>query len=675
MAMTAVPPEGEGVVTSVISLITIEIPANKEAAAAASKALFPSLAACAATSAGVARALCGRAEQLGRLGARERAGANVTPKDLVGAVTWMMRMMASRVGSAPPGEGADCLPDLLAAEGWSLRMLTTPAGLAGATPQYVASAVYRLGALVRGSSLGPPRLWNTLSPAGQDTCIKRLLPTHLLCSMDRMLRYLAVNDAARCVASSYYEAMGALLTPLLRASLQRWQQRRLRWRRQQQQCAGASATVGAAEGGVGTAGGSARSGEGVVQSDCEAGKMWSVQAEAGVLVTLAKLARWDVAHLSDGRSRSGGMPDLFMTDSPLPSMALLLAFEGCYKNGLSSLLPLLTDPTKTAAAQPGGDGLGGVGGGELALAAAAVRRGLGEMVDLCGGEALPAIAALSEEMVAFMKRPGSANRMLTGVGGPNGQPILSANVRLLAQSVVQIVCHCSPAALVAAVPQRTLAAMARLVREVEKRMRRLGGAAANPTVAFDVQQSSGLLSLAVMVLTSDEALRVACVPGWLWGTPLPRGSDDQVECELEQLSNLTGPDYAITCPIVRVHSAAAAPLAGKIWRTDREACWPMVMALARKHLQTARAFSVGSKVRWWSESFARRAEGGEGGEEAVWHWPPRSLRLCNNPGCGNFGGASEEELDLKKCRCRAVRYCGPACQKEHWHAGHKAVCM
>ncbi|PNH00759.1 hypothetical protein TSOC_013399 [Tetrabaena socialis] len=488
-----------------------------------------------------------------------------------------------------------------------------------------------------------------------------------------MLRYLVVKDAARGVAMSYFDSIGVLLMPLLRASLQRWQQQRLRLRlRQQQQYAGVAAIVGAADEGAGTRGGSAKSAtcssEGVVRGD----KMWSVQAEAGVMVTLAKLVRWDVAHLSDGRSRSGGMPNPFGVDSLLLAMISFLA-SGCNSSSLPSLLPLAT-PAPTAA-QQGGDCLVGVGGGEWALAAAVVRRGLGEMADLCGGEALPAIAALSEEMVAFMKRPGSANRMLTGVGSPNGQPVLSATVKLLAVSVFNIVCHCSPAALMAAVPQRTLAAMARLVREVEKRMRRLGGAAANPTVAFDVQQSSGLLSLAVMVLTSDEALRVACVPGWLWGTPRPRGSDDQVDCELQQLSNLTGPDYATTCPIVRVHSTMAASLAGKTWRTDREACWPMVMALARKHLQTQKAFSVGSKVRWWSESFVRRGGGGEGGGEAVWHWPPRSLRLCNNPGCGNFGGASEEELDLKKCRCRAVRYCGPACQKEHWHAGHKAVCM
>ncbi|PNH01566.1 hypothetical protein TSOC_012540 [Tetrabaena socialis] len=664
-------------VTSVISLVTVEAPVNKEAAAAASKALFPSLASCAVTSAGVARALCGRAEQLGRLGARERAGANVTPKDLVGAVMCMMVMMASRVGGAPPKEVAGCLPDLLVAEGWSLRMLTTPAGLVGAKPEYVASAVYRLGALVRGSSLAPPRLWDMLSPAAQGTCVERLLPTHLLCSMDRMLRYLAVNDAARGVAMSYYEAMGVLLTPLLRASLQRWQQRHLRRQQQQQQCAGAPATaVAADEGAAGTGGGSARhathSGEGEVHGDGEADEVWTVQAEAGVLVTLAKLARQDVAHLSDGRSRNGSVPDLFKTNSPLTCTALLLASAGCYKNGLPSLLPLVTDPT-AAAAQQGG--YGGVGGVEWARTVATVRRGLGEMTDLCGSEALRAIAALSEEMAAFMKRPGSASSMLKAVGGPNGQPILSANVKLLARSVLWITCSCSPAALVAAVPQRTLVVMAQLAREVEKRMRRLGGAAANPAVASDLQQSSGMLALAVMVLTSDEALRVACVPGWLWGVPLPRGSVDQVECGLEHLSQLTGPDYAAICPIVRVHSAAAAPLAGKIWRTDREASWPMVMALARKHLQTCGAFSVGSKVRWWSESFARRDGAGGGSEEALWCWPPRSLRLCNNPGCGDFGAASEGELNLKKCWCRAVRYCGPACQKEHWHAGHKVVCM
>ncbi|KAG2451984.1 hypothetical protein HYH02_003755 [Chlamydomonas schloesseri] len=51
------------------------------------------------------------------------------------------------------------------------------------------------------------------------------------------------------------------------------------------------------------------------------------------------------------------------------------------------------------------------------------------------------------------------------------------------------------------------------------------------------------------------------------------------------------------------------------------------------------------------------------------------LRVCGNPGCEEFGGASEAELDLRLCgRCRSVRYCCAGCQAAHWAAGHREAC-
>ncbi len=51
------------------------------------------------------------------------------------------------------------------------------------------------------------------------------------------------------------------------------------------------------------------------------------------------------------------------------------------------------------------------------------------------------------------------------------------------------------------------------------------------------------------------------------------------------------------------------------------------------------------------------------------------LRVCGNPRCGNFTERSEGALPLKQCGgCRAVRYCGKACQEAHWREGHKAEC-
>ncbi len=51
------------------------------------------------------------------------------------------------------------------------------------------------------------------------------------------------------------------------------------------------------------------------------------------------------------------------------------------------------------------------------------------------------------------------------------------------------------------------------------------------------------------------------------------------------------------------------------------------------------------------------------------------LRVCGNPRCGNFAEESEGALPFKQCGgCRAVRYCGPDCQRAHWREGHRAEC-
>jgi hypothetical protein len=53
---------------------------------------------------------------------------------------------------------------------------------------------------------------------------------------------------------------------------------------------------------------------------------------------------------------------------------------------------------------------------------------------------------------------------------------------------------------------------------------------------------------------------------------------------------------------------------------------------------------------------------------------------CNNPGCRNLGGLSEQQLVSNRgsrcSSCKVARYCSRECQAEHWGApaGHKAVC-
>ncbi|KXZ48057.1 hypothetical protein GPECTOR_30g152 [Gonium pectorale] len=52
-----------------------------------------------------------------------------------------------------------------------------------------------------------------------------------------------------------------------------------------------------------------------------------------------------------------------------------------------------------------------------------------------------------------------------------------------------------------------------------------------------------------------------------------------------------------------------------------------------------------------------------------------ALRTCAHPACPNLEGDSEADQKLLVCRlCRAVGYCGQACQRAHWKESHKKAC-
>ncbi|KXZ53539.1 hypothetical protein GPECTOR_7g989 [Gonium pectorale] len=56
-------------------------------------------------------------------------------------------------------------------------------------------------------------------------------------------------------------------------------------------------------------------------------------------------------------------------------------------------------------------------------------------------------------------------------------------------------------------------------------------------------------------------------------------------------------------------------------------------------------------------------------------WQPTVLRVCCSPACGDLTGECEAGLKLRRCAgCEAARYCGAACQRQHWASGHKAEC-
>ncbi|KAG2435819.1 hypothetical protein HXX76_007014 [Chlamydomonas incerta] len=133
----------------------------------------------------------------------------------------------------------------------------------------------------------------------------------------------------------------------------------------------------------------------------------------------------------------------------------------------------------------------------------------------------------------------------------------------------------------------------------------------------------------------------------------------------------------VPAPVLLVRGAVAAAALGSPCVQWSPLAWTdrlqQVVALAQA---TLRAESQGRgpptcpTYQGWREAAAQLPGGGEAGLLAG-----AAARLCGNPRCSNFGGPSEAALELKRCTgCRVVRYCGAACQREHWKGGHKEAC-
>ncbi|KAG2431543.1 hypothetical protein HXX76_009557 [Chlamydomonas incerta] len=77
-----------------------------------------------------------------------------------------------------------------------------------------------------------------------------------------------------------------------------------------------------------------------------------------------------------------------------------------------------------------------------------------------------------------------------------------------------------------------------------------------------------------------------------------------------------------------------------------------------------------------AEAVAAEAEAlAAGSSSAAMATASKWTLLCCATRCTNLAGRSEAELPLQACgSCKAVRYCGRACQAAHWRAGHKEAC-
>ncbi|PNH08217.1 hypothetical protein TSOC_005221 [Tetrabaena socialis] len=267
-----------------------------------------------------------------------------------------------------------------------------------------------------------------------------------------------------------------------------------------------------------------------------------------------------------------------------------------------------------------------------------------------------------------------------------------------------------PADLLALQPQRTLAQLGVMLQRALGLQRPgagqgscgggLGGreegdcAQDEQHLAAVFHKVAGEVAEVLMHMAGDEQL-VGVVAGWLRGEAAeavpqhgPAGRQPQPQEQSQSCGGLDARalaaalrhwDAAAADEVIRLHGAAAAAAAGAEGEGGRGG------SRRRTVIAAAAAASADGAVAPLlvaaRAAIARRPatllwglqDGGVGGLPS---WPPRCLRLCGNPGCRSFAGASEAALPLRKCSgCKAVRYCGAGCQRQHWQeGGHKAAC-
>ncbi|PNH08844.1 hypothetical protein TSOC_004579 [Tetrabaena socialis] len=489
--------------------------------------------------------------------------------------------------------------------------------------------------------------WAEYPAATQAACARRLLPTGLLRTLDFMLRQDLVRNPGGAMlaptATSTVFLLNTLLIPTLRARLESCRAGLplpLRHKAQRRDTATGAAVAAGGEGGGG-------------------GPLWHPQDELGLVVTWAKLARRETAAARALLASGAPVPP---SDRPLTTLGMLCSVLPCvvagrqrpyFLPGLDSIvaeLPLPPPPPAPPAAPADPADPQQQQQLQQPLPAAPpqspaaqsverVRVAVLEAVMLCNHVLLQLLEVYCDSFAAFVTAPN----------WPGGSDRLAVLLLPLPPTMAAAISCTPPAELLAAGPQRVLAAVGRLLAAATG----AGRNAARSTSATSQAWSKALQELAAYVpscialMASDPQL-VGAVAGWLTGR-----------------SALLDVDALVGAVGVCDRSAAAAVTAMR----DAAASGDLkqLAAAARPYVPPRSAREGGAAVR------AAAAAGGLGGAPL---WPPRVLRLCGNPGCRNLGcGDVEADLKLQQCSgCRVLRYCCAECQKEHWRQGHKAEC-
>ncbi|KAG2494780.1 hypothetical protein HYH03_007023 [Edaphochlamys debaryana] len=740
-------------------------------AVAAAKELLPGpVAAAAAVVARVCEAVCAR---LDFLGGRAAAPRNHTfqPPMVVESLMHVTQLLNARMRGADEDEVTSALPYVLEAHGWELRGLSSPAGpvllsfeekpglrwLAKARVQLLAAELmglhsprsYRESPSCISDQEGV--MWQRLPPSARQACVARLLRTGLPSSLDRLLRWAAANNGPGNAMALPQLALAGPLTELVGAGLARWRERVLTHALAK---AGGGIVGGSSAGGSGeqegpaaepagpaasgSGGGSAESasleGEGNGEGDGEgeggggsaaASRATAeeppppVQSELGFLVTAAKLLGREVARLKEPGPGAGGSrcppPAELMSPEPHAfALALLTVDVAC--NALPQATLAMTVPTSFPAAAAA----------EAEPVLTAARRTLAESLSLCCVPAVQLLAQLSDGAAEVLRRQPAWGRGQTAWDRTEAECV-AKRAKLAAGAVSAAAAHLPAAALLAAAPQRALAALSRLHQALLRcaadawvrsgsgaggggasargrargargrgggggggsgRGRGVSGGSGAPLDTMDPGVSRALsgtvdrMGAAIMLLSLEGTVRDGCVPGWLWAEEASEGGGEGGgECaamtlNTEALGALwgtseAGEEAALTGPVLTLRlDDAGGAFRGLRW-ADHAQHGAQVAAAARQRLQAA-GLLAGAE-RPGAELSAAAAGGDESGPSGV--WVTGEVRMCGNPACGSYGTASEAELSLRQCGgCRTVRYCGSECQKAHWRGGHKEEC-
>ncbi|GLC66946.1 hypothetical protein PLESTF_000494800 [Pleodorina starrii] len=585
----------------------------------------------------------------------------------------LARMVLFRMRGATD-ELESCLPALLEMAAWRVGLGAARLAEGGGSslddsPDTLPDA---LSALLQGSV---HLMSETVTPA-EDMGLPRWLDALLRASVSRggWNRQAQVQapqtDRPLVLTGALAELMGALMRARLPATQRGPEQEQPRR---------------AGEGEAGGVGGSS-SGSGRRRGSGQGG--WQVKEELGLVLSALKLLRREVA-LGLGGGEGGGQALQAFIHSRL-GLASFVANVGLSDWGLPGLVREMRRAEAGGAGDGGGgSGAGGPRGGVAGTDAAMVT----QAVAACGSAVLPYMLQMVECAISELQREARVNG---GRSAPQGLAAVVTSGLLTAQvataAVVSAAKHLPPEVLLAAAPQRVLAAAAQLLKLLQEVqglgvLRALQGEEASSYGARILSAVLFSIRDAVVLLSADEQLLDRCVPGWLWAGALGADAVGGFTVVLDPLTDLyqqagarvDAPAAAPRGPVVLIDQRAdpaAARFDLRGWVTEQGQRRGEVAAIARGAAQGL-GLMEGSV---WRAVLTAAAAGGGGvaagadQEGDAGMWPPRLVRLCGNPLCGGFSGGSEAELKLRWCsKCCAVRYCGAACQRAHW-PGHRADC-